>query len=81
MFACTHARMQPRLPGIVTTRTRSRRTGDKEPLQVRIPSAIKRQFKAHAALRGIEPNELFVEIWATYEASLHSTLPDRKIQK
>jgi soluble lytic murein transglycosylase-like protein len=39
----------------------------KEPLQVRIPGALKRQFKAHAALRGIEPNELFVEMWQHYE--------------
>jgi hypothetical protein len=39
----------------------------KEPLQVRIPVNIKRRFKAHAALRGIEPNELFVEIWDHYE--------------
>lgn len=39
----------------------------KEPLQVRIPGAVKRRFKAHAALRGIEPNELFVEVWEHYE--------------
>jgi cell wall assembly regulator SMI1 len=39
----------------------------KEPLQVRIPRDIKRSFKAHAALRGIEPNELFVEVWEHYE--------------
>jgi soluble lytic murein transglycosylase-like protein len=39
----------------------------KEPLQVRIPGALKRRFKAHAALRGIEPNELFVEMWEHYE--------------
>jgi hypothetical protein len=39
----------------------------KEPLQVRIPGAIKRRFKAHAALRGMEPNELFVEVWEHYE--------------
>ena len=43
---------------------------DKEPLQVRIPVAVKRRFKAHAALRGLEPNELFVELWERYEASL-----------
>ena len=41
----------------------------KEPLQVRIPVRIKRQFKARAALLGIEPNELFVEIWRQYERS------------
>jgi hypothetical protein len=39
----------------------------KEPLQVRIPGAVKRRFKALAALRGIEPNELFVEVWEHYE--------------
>jgi hypothetical protein len=39
----------------------------KEPLQVRIPLSIKRQFKAHAAIRGLEPNELFVEVWKYYE--------------
>ena len=39
----------------------------KEPLQVRIPGAVKRRFKAHAALLGIEPNGLFVEVWEHYE--------------
>lgn len=39
----------------------------KEPLQVRIPGAVKRRFKAHAALLGMEPNELFVEVWEHYE--------------
>lgn len=39
----------------------------KEPLQVRIPGPVKRRFKAHAALRGIEPNQLFVEMWEHYE--------------
>jgi len=39
----------------------------KEPLQVRIPGGVKRRFKAHAALRGMEPNELFVEMWEHYE--------------
>lgn len=39
----------------------------KQPLQVRIPGSVKRRFKAHAALRGIEPNELFVEMWEHYE--------------
>jgi len=39
----------------------------KEPLQVRIPSGVKRRFKAAAALRGLEPNELFVKIWEHYE--------------
>jgi hypothetical protein len=39
----------------------------KEPLRVRSPGALKRQFKAHAALRGIAPDELFVELWQRYE--------------
>jgi hypothetical protein len=43
---------------------------DKEPLQVRIPVAVKRRFKSHAALRGLDPHELFVEVWESYEASL-----------
>ncbi len=42
---------------------------DKEPLQVRIPGAVKRRFKAHAAMRGMEPNELFVEVWEQYEST------------
>lgn len=41
----------------------------KEPLQVRIPTAIKRRFKSHAALMGVEPNELFVKVWEHYESS------------
>jgi hypothetical protein len=45
---------------------------NKEPLQVRIPVAVKRRFKSHAALRGMEPHELFVEVWERYEASLKS---------
>lgn len=57
------------------TRTGSmRRSADsvleKEPLQVRIPVAVKRRFKSHAALKGLEPNELFIQIWELYEASL-----------
>lgn len=40
---------------------------DKEPLQVRIPGSVKRRFKAHAAMRGMEPNRLFVEVWEHYE--------------
>ena len=44
--------------------------GDKEPLQVRIPVAVNRRFRSHAALRGLEPHELFVEVWEHYEASL-----------
>ncbi len=51
------------------------RGGDKEPLQVRIPVGVKRRFKSHAALRGMEPNELFVEVWERYEASLSPEAP------
>ena len=40
---------------------------EKEPLQVRIPRDIKRRFKAKAALLGVEPNELFVQMWDMYE--------------
>jgi hypothetical protein len=39
----------------------------KEPLQMRIPVVVKRRFKSHAALKGIDPNELFVEVWEFYE--------------
>jgi len=41
--------------------------GSKEPLQVRLPQDVKRRFKAHAAMRGIAPHELFVEVWEHYE--------------
>jgi hypothetical protein len=41
----------------------------REPLQIRIPTAVKRRFKAHAALRGLEPHQLFVEVWDHYEAT------------
>ena len=47
---------------------------EKEPLQVRIPVGIKRAFKSHAALRGMEPNALFVEVWEHYE----QTSPNRE---
>jgi hypothetical protein len=46
------------------------RAADKEPLQVRIPASVKRRFKAQAAIRGMEPNELFVEIWDHYERTV-----------
>lgn len=39
----------------------------KEPLQVRIPTEVKRRFKSYAAMRGLEPHELFVEVWEHYE--------------
>jgi hypothetical protein len=54
-----------------------RAAGGKEPLQMRIPTTVKRRFKAHAALRGMEPNELFVEVWEQYERS-HSNVPPAK---
>jgi hypothetical protein len=44
----------------------------KEPLQMRVPVGIKRRFKSYAALKGVEPNELFVEIWQFYEANAKS---------
>jgi hypothetical protein len=64
MHACDHAVMNRRQPvatdGLLFA-------DPKEPLQVRIPSGIKRRFKAAAAMRGIEPNALFVEVWEHYE--------------
>lgn len=48
--------------------------GAKEPLQVRIPVGIKRAFKARAAIEGMEPHELFVEVWKYY-AERHPTVP------
>jgi len=62
--------MQSKLPGIISSRQRRSGHGDKEPLQIRIPAAVKRRFKSHAALRGLEPNELFVEVWDYYETRL-----------
>ena len=51
-----------------TTSDVTRKSGsDKEPLQVRIPRDIKRRFKAKAAMLGVEPNELFVQMWDMYE--------------
>ncbi len=45
----------------------------KEPLQVRIPAAVKRAFKTYAAMRDIEPNRLFVEVWEHYEKTILNT--------
>jgi hypothetical protein len=70
MTACNRAFMQQQLPGIVTNHARRGSGEGKEPLQVRIPAPLKRKFKAHAAMRGIEPNELFVEVWHHYENSV-----------
>lgn len=69
MRACTHADMTQAKRG-VDSPARSRSPEErvsKEPLQMRIPTDIKRAFKSQAALRGMEPNELFVEVWEHYE--------------
>lgn len=73
MRACSHARMVA-VTSKTTRVTRGKPTPggvvlEKEPLQVRIPVSVKRRFKSYAALRGIEPNALFVEIWEHYESS------------
>lgn len=73
--ACTHAAMQATPARALRHGSGGAPTGAgdaKEPLQVRIPVAVKRRFKAHAAMRGLEPNELFVEIWEHYEATVRS---------
>src|ERR1700751_3010467 len=65
---------------VATTKTRklSRKAAatpapaGKEPLQVRIPVTVKRAFKSAAALRGMEPNELFVEVWDHCERTLRT---------
>ena len=42
--------------------------GSAEPLQVRIPRSVKRQFKAHAAMNGFLPtHQLFVKVWEHYQ--------------
>lgn len=60
------ATKQPDLPLLGSTGA-VKGGSEKEPLQVRIPMLVKRRFKAHAAMRGIEPNELFIEVWEHYE--------------
>lgn len=64
-----HARMATtQIPTDAPVASKSTSTASgKEPLQVRIPTAVKRRFKAHAAMLGLEPNELFVEVWDHYE--------------
>ncbi len=59
--------MQKSLPGILTKKHRRLNQEEKQPLQVRIPISVKRKFKTHAAMHGLEPNELFVEVWHHYE--------------
>ena len=57
-------------PGTTNAGNRPKAAGaDKQPLQIRIPGDIKRRFKAHAAIRGMDPNQLFVEVWEHYERS------------
>ena len=70
--------MPPQLPEIVSNTARRGSGAGKEPLQVRIPAPLKRKFKAHAALRGIEPNELFVEVWQHYEDSVLDNQDNRE---
>jgi len=65
--------MQSKLPGVSEKRSRPPRAADKEPLQVRIPAIVKRRFKAEAAIRGMEPNQLFVEVWDHYERTALAT--------
>ena len=52
----------------------------KEPLQMRIPVPVKRRFKALAAMRGLEPNELFVEVWNHYERTVATAAPGDQAQ-
>ena len=65
-----NARMHPKSESVLAGRPRpSAMPGSsKEPLQIRIPTEVKRRFKARAAMRGIEPNELFMEMWEFYQA-------------
>jgi hypothetical protein len=64
------SKLRPQTRPVRHARDRGACPEDKEPLQIRIPITIKRRFKSHAALRGLDPNELFVEVWQQYEASL-----------
>ena len=70
--ACLHAFMVRPVSSNLDAPQTASATADraKEPLQVRIPAHIKRRFKAHAALRGLEPNELFVEVWNHYQRTV-----------
>ena len=74
MRACTHAKMGGSKSQRDSVGVSSASEG-KEPLQVRIPARIKRAFKTRAAMRDIEPNRLFVEMWEHYER----TGPDAKV--
>lgn len=72
--ACSHAGMSPASPQPRLPLPLPADDAGKEPLQVRIPVVVKRRFKAHAAMRGLEPHELFVEVWGFYERE-HSKAP------
>ena len=80
--ACLHARMvRPASYAVAAAQPRSAPAqGAKEPLQMRIPVVVKRRFKAHAAMRGLEPNELFVEVWNHYERTVATAAPGDRAQ-
>jgi hypothetical protein len=59
---------------MVVVRAKQTPQSEKEPLQVRIPTGVKRAFKSAAALRGMDPNELFVEMWSHYEQTCHADI-------
>ena len=65
----------PQTPTGFPAKTRSQSASGKEPLQVRIPTAVKRRFKAHAAMLGLQPNELFCEVWDHYERTTAAAIP------
>lgn len=80
--ACLHARMvRPANPTAAAVQPNSApKEVAKEPLQMRIPVLVKRRFKAHAAMRGLEPNELFVEVWNHYERTAVTTTAGEQAQ-
>ena len=51
------------------------RLDSEESLQVRIPTSFKRRVRAHAAMRGMEPDEHFVEVWEHYENTSRHRCP------
>ncbi len=65
MAACMHAAMQESKK-LGNSVKRAPSPAEKEPLQVRIPMPVKRAFKSRAALMGLEPNQLFVQVWDHY---------------
>lgn len=66
---------------MVAANTKKTSPQEKEPLQVRIPIKVKRAFKSAAALRGMEPNELFVEVWHHYEHTHDHAAPAQGTKK